>query len=107
MVAHSIYDLRYETSRNKVQPSGKKKLKTILTKREPCVYLFQIRTILKNILELPYVFNTIFDYAKEVEIEKDVISNFMQTDLRTRKISTLKLSKSERVLPSFLFSDDY
>ncbi|KAK3909843.1 Formamidopyrimidine-DNA glycosylase [Frankliniella fusca] len=61
--------------------------------------------VLKNFLELPDALQCILDYMKQLQDQKDSISNFIQGKLWKEKLK--KFSPTEIVLPLFVYFDDF
>lgn len=91
-------------AKKNIKRTSSGEIKENLRKREAYVHFFPLRTILKKVFELPRVFDTVFAYKKMLENDRSSVTNFIQSNLWKRKI---KDCTSDKVLPLFLFSDDY
>lgn len=61
--------------------------------------------VLKNFLELPNALQSILDYMKQLQEQKDFISNFIQGKLWKEKLKNF--SPTDIVLPLFVYFDDF
>ncbi|XP_074112292.1 uncharacterized protein LOC141535999 [Cotesia typhae] len=67
--------------------------------------LFPLRAMFKKVFELPGIYESVQHYKQELEKNKNIVTNYIQSINWQKKIANFP-SKND-VLPLLLFSDDY